>query len=80
MSSLPPVVPEFSTTPQAEAYDRWFLALVQASFDDRHPSIPHDQVMAEMDALIVEAEQRRCRFTRTPYRTSALHHRLSRNI
>jgi hypothetical protein len=31
---------------------------VQASLDDPRPSIPHDQVMAEMDAIIAEAEKR----------------------
>ena len=43
---------------EAAAYDKWFRAKVQASLDDPRPSIPHDQVMAEMDAIIAEAEQR----------------------
>lgn len=55
---LSPIESEFATVAEAEAHDRWFRAQVQASLDDPRPCIPHDQVMAEMDQLIVEAEQR----------------------
>ncbi len=58
MSALSPIESEFATTEEAEAHDRWFRAKVQASLDDLWPSIPHDQVIAEMDAIIAEAEQR----------------------
>ena len=37
---------------EAAAYDKWFRAQVQASIDDPRPSIPHEQVMADMQALI----------------------------
>jgi len=47
-----PIVSEFETEEQAASYDRWFRAKVQASLDDPRPNIPHDQVMAEMRALI----------------------------
>jgi hypothetical protein len=50
---------EFATPEEAEAYDRWFRARVEKSLADPRPGIPHDQVMAEMDAIIAEAEQRR---------------------
>ncbi|RMO42161.1 stability determinant, partial [Pseudomonas savastanoi] len=40
------------------SYDRWFRLQVQASLDDPSPGVPHDQVMAEMDAIIAEAEKR----------------------
>lgn len=56
---LDPIISEFATEEQAASYDRWFRAKVQASLDDPRPSIPHDQVMAEMDAIIAEAEQHR---------------------
>ncbi len=59
MPSLSPIESEFATTEEAEAYDRWFRVKVQASLDDTGPDIPHEQVMAEMDAIIAEAEQRR---------------------
>lgn len=51
-AELSPIVSEFETEQQAASYDRWFRAKVQASIDDPRPSIPHDQVMAEMRALI----------------------------
>jgi len=54
---LDPIISEFATEEQAASYDRWFRAKVQASLDDPRPSVPHDQVMAEMDAIIAEAEQ-----------------------
>ncbi len=60
MPELSPIESEFATTEEAEAYDRWFRAKVQASLDDGRPGILHDQVMAEADAIIAEAE-RRCR-------------------
>jgi hypothetical protein len=49
---LSPIVSEFETEEQAASYDLWFRAKVQASIDDPRPSIPHDEVMAEMRALI----------------------------
>jgi len=51
---LSPIVSEFETEEQAASYDRWFRAQVQASLDDPRPSIPHDQVMAEMREIIAE--------------------------
>ncbi|RMR74484.1 hypothetical protein ALP82_02033, partial [Pseudomonas savastanoi pv. fraxini] len=39
------------------SYDRWFRLQVQASLDDPRPGVPHDQVMAEMAAIIAEAEK-----------------------
>lgn len=59
MSVLSPIESEFATTEEAEAHDRWFRAKVEASLRDTRPGIPHDQVMAEMDAMLAEAEQRR---------------------
>lgn len=35
---------------EAAAYTRWLAGELQASIDDPRPSIPHEQVMAEMDA------------------------------
>ncbi len=59
MPKLSPIEFEFETTEQAEAYDRWLRAKVQASLDDPNPSLPHDEVMAELDRIIAEAEQSR---------------------
>lgn len=53
MNTAPaPTESEFATSEDAVAYDRWFREQVQEAIDDPHPAIPHDQVMAEMRALI----------------------------
>ncbi|MEB0023549.1 stability determinant [Actimicrobium sp. CCI2.3] len=57
------MVSEFETEAQATSYDLWFPARVQASLDDPRPSIPHDQVMAEMDGIIAEVEKHSSRQT-----------------
>ena len=52
MAKLDPIVSEFETTEEEEAYDAWFRAKVEASLMSTEPDIPHDQVMAEMRELI----------------------------
>lgn len=42
-----------------EAYDAWFRAKVQEALDDTSPTIPHDEVMDEIDALIEEKARER---------------------
>lgn len=37
---------------EAAAYNQWLAGEIQASIDDHRPNIPHDEVMAEMDADI----------------------------
>jgi hypothetical protein len=37
---------------QHDAYSRWLAAEIQAAIDDPQPSIPHDEVMAELNATI----------------------------
>ncbi|MNR71366.1 hypothetical protein D3C71_19810 [compost metagenome] len=39
-------------------YDKWFRARVQASMAEGGPLIPHQQVMAEMEQIIQDAERR----------------------
>lgn len=56
---LSPIVSEFETQEQADSYDRWFRSKVQESLDDPRTGVAHDQVMAEMDAIIDQAEARR---------------------
>ncbi|UJW87524.1 type II toxin-antitoxin system RelB family antitoxin [Devosia sp. SL43] len=56
---LDPIISEFDTQEQAESYDRWFRAKVEKSLADPRPGIPHDQVMAELDAIIAAAEARK---------------------
>ncbi|MGL4312803.1 MAG: type II toxin-antitoxin system RelB family antitoxin [Sphingomonas sp.] len=57
MAKLSPIESEFETTEQAEAYDAWFRAKVQAVLDDPRPGIPHDEAMAELSRRL-EARRR----------------------
>lgn len=57
-AKLSPIVSEFETEEQAISYDRWFRAKVQASLAKPGPGIPHDEVMARMDAIIDAAERK----------------------
>jgi hypothetical protein len=52
MPALSPIESEFASTEEAEAYDVWFRAKVREALDDSRPGIPHEQVMAEMQAII----------------------------
>lgn len=56
---LDPRVSEFETEEAAASYDHWFRAKVEGALQDNRPRVPHDQVMAEMDAIIQAAERRR---------------------
>lgn len=60
MTKLSPIVSEFETEEDAEAYDKWFRAKVEASLADPRPSIPHETVMAEIRTLI-ESKAKRSR-------------------
>ncbi len=53
---LSPLVSEFETEEQETSYTTWLKAKIQASLSDPRPNIPHDEAMAEMDAIIAEAE------------------------
>jgi hypothetical protein len=53
-TKLSPIVSEFETQEQADSYDRWFRAKVQAALDDPRPSIPHDDAMAKLEAMLEE--------------------------
>jgi plasmid stabilization system protein ParE len=52
---LDPRVSEFETEEQAESYDRWFRAKVQAALDDPRPGTPHDEVVARIRGKIEQA-------------------------
>jgi hypothetical protein len=58
MRPLPSSDPQtLASAEEAEAYDRWFRAKVQKALDDPRPGIRHEEVMAEMRAII---EAKRC--------------------
>lgn len=52
MAKLDPIISEFATSEEEEAYDKWFRAEVEAAMAETGPGIPHEQVMAEMQAII----------------------------
>ncbi len=54
MAKLDPIVSEFATTEEAEAYDKWFRAQVEAALKEKGPGIPHEQVMREAKAIIAK--------------------------
>jgi hypothetical protein len=58
-TALSPIESEFPSVEEAEAYDHWFRSKVHASLADTRPTIPHDQVMADMEAIIRAAELKR---------------------
>ena len=60
MNKLSPIVSEFETEEQAESYDRWFRAKVEAALADPWPGIPHDEAMAQMRRLIESKRPRQC--------------------
>ncbi|EBW6363830.1 antitoxin [Salmonella enterica subsp. enterica serovar Oranienburg] len=51
-TALSPIVSEFETVEQEASYNEWLRAKVAESLADPRPAIPHDEVMAEIDALI----------------------------
>ena len=52
------------TAHQAAAHNRWLAGEIQESLDDPRPSVPHDEVMAAMDAEIDAIELQRASFAR----------------
>jgi hypothetical protein len=58
MNKQSPIVSEFATPEKAAAYERWLRDKVAASLAEPAPRIPHDQVMAEAQAIIDEAKAR----------------------
>jgi len=52
MNKYSPLISEFGSAEEEAAYNEWFRNKVEASLADPRPSIPHDEVMAEIDALL----------------------------
>jgi hypothetical protein len=52
MNDLSPLVSEFETVEQAEAYLRWLKAKVAESLADDRPTIDHDEAMKRVRAII----------------------------
>lgn len=47
-----PIVSEFDSPEEEAAYDAWFRKKVAESLADPRPSIPHDEVMAEIEKIL----------------------------
>jgi len=54
MTKLDPIISEFATQEDADAYDKWFRAEVEAGLKEKGPGIPHEQVMREARAIIAK--------------------------
>ena len=54
MNAQSPIVSEFETLEQAEAYEAWLRAKVAASLSDGKPTIAHDAAMAQVRSIIEE--------------------------
>ena len=52
MNALSPIVSEFETLEQAEAYEVWLRAKVAVSLADGRPTIAHDEAMAQVRKII----------------------------
>ncbi len=52
MTKLSPIVSEFETQEQADAYDHWFRAKVEAAINDPRPAVPHNEAMARVRARL----------------------------
>jgi hypothetical protein len=56
MAKLDPIVSEFATEEEAEAYDKWFRAQVEEGLRSKGPWIPHEQVMREARQIVAKAK------------------------
>ncbi len=56
---LSPIVSEFETQEIADAYHAWFRAKVQKSMDSQEPRIPHDEVKAEIQAMLEDRGEKK---------------------
>jgi hypothetical protein len=54
-TKLDPIISEFATQEEADAYDAWYRKKVQDALDDPRPSIPHEEVMRHVRATIERA-------------------------
>jgi len=52
----PAIISEFDSADQEASHSAWLRAKVAASLADEWPGIPHDEVMAEIEAIIEAVE------------------------
>lgn len=61
MTEQSPIVSEFETAEQEASYVDWLTRKVAAALADPRPPVPHDEVMASVQAIIEEAKARQAR-------------------
>lgn len=47
----------FDTESEQQAYDQWASEQLAESARDKSPGMPHDEFMAKIEAIIVEAQR-----------------------
>ncbi len=52
MAKLDPIVSEFETEEDAEAYGKWFREQVEAGLRSTEPRVPHAAVKARTQAIL----------------------------
>ena len=58
MNEYSPLTSEFGSAEEEAGYLEWVKKKVEASLNDGKPTVPHDEVMAEMRAIIDRAKAR----------------------
>jgi hypothetical protein len=59
MTKLDPIVSEFATTEEAEAYDLWFRAQVEEGLKSKGPWISNEDVMREAREIVANTKANR---------------------
>lgn len=52
MNEPSPIAAGFASEEEAADYDAWFRAKVERALADPRPPVPHEEVMAELRAII----------------------------
>lgn len=52
MTKFTPIESEFGDEAEQAAYDAWFRVKVERAIADPRPRVPHEQVMAQVRAII----------------------------
>jgi hypothetical protein len=64
MNAFSPIVSEFDSLEQAEAYEAWLREKVAASLADGKPTIAHDEAMAQVRKIIADKRAAEARLAR----------------
>ena len=59
MNKYSPLISEFGSAEEEAAYEAWLKKKVAESLADPSPTIPNDQVMAEIDGLLAAKKVRK---------------------